>query len=427
MLSEQTHYKKEAEWNLLKQVWYCSSKTPGRGISVKGYHSPVIPSTPESTSTESSFKKSIVNNQYDMHTSDTSQAEDCGMHARNAKQYKQIKSRMVRKLNQQEVELEQKDQEIARLVTEVERLQRVFQACTFELRETQIEVRKDFRYINAILETGQMLQADNMALKDLVSGLSDLRKENEKQKGRILELAYYCKSWGKIVTMLKEAEALNDSLRRMFPIEASSSPRYTCNFGVFFPSYRQATGPSGSPTSTSGSLYNHTKLLNPEASCFKSITHRQSPNTQFTDDEKSILNEHIGNPNQTPQRDTKKASFFESEMKRKFAETCKEDHDESWPNFHDNFAVKVELPVFMPNSSRRSHEQPGNAKTMKLRGKDDRACDFTPAKQGKSGTAVEGHQFLVDAFLSPNDEKICQKFGFEDLYSAAAVKKKIVG
>jgi len=324
------------------------------------------------------------------------------------------------------------------LVTEVERLQRTFHACTLELRETQIEVKKHFRYIRAILETGQMLQADNMALKDLVSGLSDLRKENEKQKGRILELAYNCKDWGKIVTMLKEAEALNGSLRRMFQIETSSTPRYTCNFGVFSPSYLQATGTSGSPTSTSGSLYKHTKLLNPEASCFKRITHRQSPNTQYTDDENSILNEQIGNPNQTPQRDTKKSSFFAAEMKRKFWETGKEDHDERWPIFlkaslnviklNDNsFAVKVELPVFMSNSSRRSHKQPGNVKIMKLRGKDDRACDFTPAKQGKSGTAVEGHQFLVDAFLSPNDEKICQKFGFEDLYSAAAVKKKIVG
>jgi len=134
------------------------------------------------------------------------------MHARNAKQYKQIKRRMVKKLNQQEVELEQKDQDVVRFVTEVERLQRTIRACTLELRETQIKVKKHFRdNIRAILKTDQMLEAENIALKDLVSGLSDLRKENEQQKGRILELAYLYMNWGNIVTMLKEVEARNES------------------------------------------------------------------------------------------------------------------------------------------------------------------------------------------------------------------------
>jgi len=59
------------------------------------------------------------------------------MHACNAKQYKQIKRRMVKKQNQQEVKLEQKDQDVVRFVTEVERLQRTIHTCTFELRETQ--------------------------------------------------------------------------------------------------------------------------------------------------------------------------------------------------------------------------------------------------------------------------------------------------
>jgi len=190
------------------------------------------------------------------------------MHACNAKQYKQIKRRMVKKQNQQEVKLEQKDQDVVRFVTEVERLQRTIHTCTFELRETQRKVKKHCRYIRAIHKTDQMLQAENVALKGLVSGLSDLRKENEQQKRRIQELAYHCKNWGNIVAMLKEAEARNESLRRMVQIEESSTPGLICNFGMFSPSRFRATGNFGSPTSTLGSHYNHTKLLNPGGGVF---------------------------------------------------------------------------------------------------------------------------------------------------------------
>jgi len=47
----------EAGGNFLKQVWYESPKTPGRGISFKRYHSPITTRTPKSPSKESSFKE----------------------------------------------------------------------------------------------------------------------------------------------------------------------------------------------------------------------------------------------------------------------------------------------------------------------------------------------------------------------------------
>jgi len=234
MYSDQPLDNKEAGRNFSNHVWHGPPKTPVREISVNRYRSSLPPCTPKSTSTESSVNESINNNHYPKRTQDTSEAKDYRdklhptgnqefrdksypqkkdsrkrttnnptrthhqssqiMHAHNVKQHKQIKNRMVKKLNQQGVELGQKDQEVALMVTEVKRLQRGVNATTVELQNTKVKIKNHFRYISAILKTGRMLQAKNLAMKDLVSGLAALRKENKQQKERILELAYHCKN-----------------------------------------------------------------------------------------------------------------------------------------------------------------------------------------------------------------------------------------
>lgn len=347
------------------------------------------------------------------------------IYAHNLKLYKQNKLRMLKKLNQQEKELGLKDQRVARMIAEVARLERGIHVSTVGLRNAKIKIKNQSRYIRAIFEKGRMLNTKNLQMKDDISGLEALKRENQQQKEQIQVMAYNLKNWGELVLLLKKAETLNKALRRMVKTEAFSSPRYTDNFTGFLPLSPPTTSSLGSP-------YKHTKPLNPEASCFKSITHRNSPNIQLADDEKSIIKEKITNPNQARKIDTKNDDFFAAEMKRKFAEVCKEDNVVRRTFFvkvnldvikeNDNsFAVKVALPVFMSNSSSSSHREPVNAKVMNFPGKDYRKYDLSSAKQSERDTEAENNQF--EALSLQNYETISQTFGFEDLYSAVSPEK----
>jgi len=172
--------------------------------------------------------------------------------------------------------------------------------------------------------------------------------------------------------MLREAESLNASLKRMVQDEAASNPRFTGNKTGLLP-----LTPSG--TTSLGSPYKHKKSLNPEASCFKSMNHDKRHN-HFTDDELTIIKEQICSPTRKTQE--KKPNSLVAEMKRKFAEACKEDGGMSSKvlvkviiNFvqenDDNVAVKVELPVLVLKSRRSSILQSEDNK-MKDQVKDDR-------------------------------------------------------
>jgi len=289
----------------------------------------------------------------------------------NAKQHKQINNKTLEKITLQKVELELKDQQVARLVSEMARLQRGIYVYTIKLRSNKLKIIHQRKYIRDISERSLMLQRKNMAMKRVVSGLSELRKENQQQKELILKLAYHCENYKELVLLLKDAETMNESLRRMVRNEASSNPHYTGNYEGFIPLSHPETTSVQSP-------YRYAKSLNPKASCFKAITNEKYPNIKFTDDEWATIKEQICSPNKTrkteklkPNHTMKtekiKTNFFAAEMKRMFAEACiegpaisskvlvKVQIDVVKENHND--AVKVALPVLVLKSPPSSEQQ----------------------------------------------------------------------
>jgi len=128
--------------------------------------------------------------------------------AGNEKQHKKV------------VEVGLRDQEVSGMLAEVARLQKSIHVNTIGLSNAKVKITRQRQYIHEMLETIRLLYVKNMAVRGEISQLGGLRKENEKQKKRILELAHYCKNYEELVLLVSEAEAMNKSLKLMLYTEA---------------------------------------------------------------------------------------------------------------------------------------------------------------------------------------------------------------
>jgi len=411
------------------------------------------------------------------------------MLAYNEKQHKKKMIRMQKKLKKQGVKLGLKDQEVVKMVAEVEHLKRGIHVNTIGIRNTKLKIMSQRRYVQEIVETIRMLHAKNMAIKEAVSGLGGLRKENEKQKKQMLELAYYCKNYEELVLLVREAEAMNEFLQRKVYIEASSpsQTRYIGNSPGVLPNTYPTTGTLGTP-------FKH-KPLNPNASCFKSITPHKYPSYRLADDEKGMIIEQKCNPN-IKQRPVKiKTNSFAAEMKRKFVEACREDQTlrsevvvkvslNVVQEKDNSIAVNVALSVLVTSASCSSDKSPpvddnetessnsssqiavptladvpdedfahhrqlpsfsSSSDHLQLgvfpKVDEDRALykgdamsislkcvndrKFDLARAKQGHCDTEGTQFLINALSARNEENIYQTFGFENSYPAAAIETEL--
>jgi len=370
----------------------------------------------------------------------------------NVGQYNQVKIRMLGKLNQQEKELIQKNEELAKMLGEVASLTNDIHEHTISLRKTKIKINYQSRYLCAMVEKGRLFRKQNLAMKNKIDGLPALKKVNEQQHEQIKVLTYNLKNWGELVLLVKKAETLNKALLRMVQTQGLSSPRNMDELSgfhplsprtpssvaspIFHPLPPQTPSPMIRPWSprtprSVGSPFRYSKPLNPRARCFKSI---KSPRRQFTDDEKGIINEKTGTPNQTRKMDARNNGFLAAEMKRKFAEACKENHVVSSTCFvkaslavletnNNSIAVNVVPTVFMSNSSLSSHQEPGDAKLMNVVEEDLKECDLSSYKQGKRDASGKDKMFSFDLHSTSSDETISLRSGFEDLESAVSPGK----
>jgi len=276
--------------------------------------------------------------------------------ASNEKKHIQIMSRMHKNHNQKEIELELKDKKIARLLAEVARLKKCIHVSTLGLGSTKLKIRTQHLYTQKILKMLRLMQVKNLRIKRATFRLADLRRVNENQKKHIQELTCCRENCEELALLVKKAEATNKYLKRMvFNKTYPGTPtRYLGNSPRVFPRTYPGMSSSGLP-------FKKTKPLNPKASCFKSNTPRKYPSIYHSDDQKTMLEEQKGNHNQKP----KKFSFFAAEMKRKFAEACREDKTSSSEILanvrlnvvlekDNSVAVKVGISVTVTNASPRS-------------------------------------------------------------------------
>jgi len=260
-------------------------------------------------------------------------------------------SRMHKNHNPKEIELELKDKKITRLLSEIAQLKKCMHVSTIALGNIKLKMRTQRLYAQETIKMLRLLQAKNLGIKRATSRLEDLRRVNKKQQKHIQELTYCRENYDELTLLVRKAEARNKYLKRMV---LNGTSRYLGNSNVF--STRTYPG-----MSTSGLPFKQTKPLNPKASCFKSISPRKYPSTWLADGQKTMLKEQKGNHNQKQ----KKSSFFAAEMKRKFAEACREDKTSSSEILvnvrlnvvlekYNSVAVKVAICVTVTNASPRS-------------------------------------------------------------------------
>jgi len=262
-------------------------------------------------------------------------------------------SRMHKNHNQKEIELELKDKKIARLMAEVARLKKCIHVSTLGIGNTKLKIRTQRMYTQETLKMLRLLEAKNLGIKRATSRLVDLRRVNEKQKRHILGLSYCRENYEELALMVRKAEAKNQYLRRM--VFTQTSPGTPSRYLGLSPRVLPRTYPG-----ISSLPFKQTKPLNPKASCFKSNSPKY-PSIYHADDQKTMLKEKKESHNQKQ----KKSSFFAAEMKRKFAEACREDKtsiSEILVNvrlnvvleYDKSVAVKVAISVTVTNASPRS-------------------------------------------------------------------------
>lgn len=269
-------------------------------------------------------------------------------------------SKMNKNHNHKEIELELKNKKIARLAAEVARLEKCIHVSTIGIGTTKLKIRAQHMYTQQRLKMLRLLQAKNLGIKRATCRLGDLRRVNEKQKKQIVELTYCRENYEKLLLLVSKAEAMNQYLKGMVYNKASSGTqsRYLGNSTRVLPMTYPGMSISGLP-------FKQTKPLNPKASCFKSISPRKYPRIYHADDQKAVLNEQKGNYDQQQRPVKKKSSFFAAEMKRKFAEACREDKKPCSKILvnvrlnvvlekHNGVAVKAAIHVTVTNSSPKS-------------------------------------------------------------------------
>jgi len=214
--------------------------------------------------------------------------------------------------------------------------------------------------------------------------------------------------------LVREAEAMNKSLKLMVYAEASSPTemQYISNSGWGEHNMLPCLG-------TPGPSFKRAKPLNPQASCFKSLSPR-----------KKVLVKDKGNHNKNQSPAKVKSSFFAAEMKRKFAELCREDkklRSKSLVNVSLNVVrekdnsvtVKVALPVMLTKYSPSSHK-PADDLSMNLKSVSDQRFLF--ARPKRDHVNKRGPKSSDDALSPQNRMNVQQAYDLKNLQSASTTQ-----
>merc|ERR1719419_800274 len=171
-------------------------------------------------------------------------------------------SRMDAKLKDQELQMGIRDRKLARLIVQISTLQGELRSKATELRSSKTQLISQRQYIQDIIDKSQILRAENLGMKGELKEVEKLKKENDKQKGRIVQLNRYYKERGHLIQRLKTAQQSNKLLQQM--LQKTVSTQCFPNAPSFPPT--TPTSPSNFFTNMHSSL---NKPLDPTASSFQ--------------------------------------------------------------------------------------------------------------------------------------------------------------
>jgi len=175
---------------------------------------------------------------------------------------------MVAKLKDQELQMGIRDRKLARLIVQISTLQGELRAKATELRSSRTKLISQRQYIQEIIDKSQILRAENLEMKGELQEVERLKKENGKQKERIVELTGYYKERGHLIQRLHTAQKSNKLLQQMLQKTVSISTQCFPNPPSFSP-----TTPKSPPNMPSSFFSNMNSSLNkpldPTASSFQ--------------------------------------------------------------------------------------------------------------------------------------------------------------
>merc|ERR1719419_1385901 len=130
-------------------------------------------------------------------------------------------SRVSTKLKDQELQMGIRDRKLARLIVQISTLQGELRSKATEIRSSKTQLISQRQYIQDIIDKSQILRAENLGMKGELQEVDRLKKENDKQKERIVELTRYYKERGHLIQRLQTAQQSNRLLQQM--LQAVSS------------------------------------------------------------------------------------------------------------------------------------------------------------------------------------------------------------
>jgi len=172
---------------------------------------------------------------------------------------------MDAKLKDQELQMGIRDRKLARLIVQISTLQGELRSKATELRSSKTQLISQRQYIQEIIDKSQILRAENLGMKGELQEVDRLKKENDKQKERIVELTRYYKERGHLIQRLQTAQQSNKLLQQM--LQKSVSTQCFPNVPSFPPTTQ--TSPANMPNFFSNMHSSLNKPLDPTASSFQ--------------------------------------------------------------------------------------------------------------------------------------------------------------